>query len=73
MQTYCVSCKRNTGNKNAKDFKTKNRRMMLKSTCSVRGHKKSRFVSKNEGSGILQSMGLITPLKKIPLLGDILF
>ena len=55
MQTYCVSCKRNTGNKNAKLFKTKNGRLMLKSTCSVCGHKKSRFVSKNEGSGILSS------------------
>ena len=26
--TYCVSCKRNTGNKNAKVFKTKIGRLM---------------------------------------------
>ena len=57
---------KNTGNKNAKVFKTKNGRLMLKSTCSVCGHKKSRFISKNEGSGILSSLGIRTPLSKIP-------
>ena len=45
----------------------------MKSTCSVCGHKKSRFLSKSEGSGILSSLGLRTPLRKIPLLGDVLF
>ena len=72
MQTYYVSCKRNTGNKNAKDFKTKNGRLMLKSTCSVCGHKISRFVSKNEGSGILSSLGIRTPLSKTPGLNILL-
>ena len=38
--TYCVSCKRDTENNNAKVFKTKNESLMLKSTCSVCGHKK---------------------------------
>ena len=28
--TYCVSCRNNTGNKNAKVFKTKNGRLQLK-------------------------------------------
>ena len=68
--TYCVRCKKNTGNENAKVFKTKNGRMMLKSTCSVCG--KSRFVSKNEGSGLLSSLGIRTPLSKVPLL-NVLF
>ena len=53
--TYCVSCKRNTGNNNAKVIKTKNGRLQMKSICSVCGHKKTRFVSKSEGSGILSS------------------
>ena len=46
MQTYCVSCKKNTENKDAKVIKTKNGRLMLRSTCSVCGGKKSRFISK---------------------------
>ena len=71
--TYCVSCKRNTRNNNARVIKIKNGILQMKSTCSVRGHKKSRFVSKNEGSGILSSLGLRTPLRKIPLLGAVFF
>ena len=71
MQTYCVSCKRNTGNLGAKVIKTKNGRPQMKSTCSVCGKKKSQFVAK--GSGILSNLGLRTPLRKIPLLGDVLF
>ena len=45
---------------------------MLKSICLVCGNKKSRFVSKNEGSGLLSSSGIKTPLSKIPGL-NILF
>ena len=70
--TYCVSCKRDTGNKNAKVFKTRNERLMLKSTCSMCGNKKTRFISKKEGSGLLSSLGIRTPLSKVPLL-NVLF
>ena len=65
MKTYCVSCRRDTGNENSKVFKTKNGRIMLKSICSVCGNKKSRFISKNKRSGILSSLGIKTPLSKI--------
>ena len=37
------------------------------------GSKKSRFIKKQEAKGILSSLGLKTPLNKIPLLGDLLF
>ena len=70
--TYCVSCRKDTGNKKSKVFKTKNGRLMLESICSVRGNKKSRFISKNKGSGILLSLGIRTPLSKVPLL-NVLF
>ena len=40
MQTYCVNCRKNTENKSAKVIKTKNGRLMLKSTCSECGNKK---------------------------------
>ena len=72
MQNYCVSCKKNTGNKDAKVIKTKNGRLMMKSICFVCENKKSRFFSKKEGSGILSSLGIRTPLSKIPGL-NILF
>ena len=46
---------------------------MLLSKCAIRGSKKSGFIKKQEESGILSSLGLKTPLNKIPLFGKILF
>ena len=46
MQTYCVSCRKNTDSVNSKMVKAKNGRLQLKSQCSVCGNK-SRFVKKN--------------------------
>ena len=66
MKTYCVVCKKDMENKNPKAFKTKNGRLVLKSTGSVCNNKKSRFVSKNEGYGLLSSLGIRSPLSKIP-------
>ena len=43
----------------------------MKSNCSVCGKRKSQFVA--IGSGILSNLGLRTPFRKIPLLGDSLF
>ena len=54
-------CKKDTENKNPKVFKTKNERLLLKSICSVCTNKKSIFISKNEGSGLLSSLGIKTP------------
>ena len=72
MKTYCIVCKKDTENKNSKVFKTKNGRIILKSTCSECNNKRSRFISKNKGSGLLSSLGIKTPLNKIPLL-NVLF
>ena len=72
MKTYCIVCKKDTENKNPKVFKTKNKRIILKSICSVCNNKKSRFKSKNEGSGLLSSLAIRTPFNKIPGL-NILF
>ena len=46
MKTYCIACKKDTDNKNPKVIKTKNGKLILKSTCSVCNNKKSRFISK---------------------------
>ena len=54
MNTYCLSCKKYTGNINPKVIKTKNNRKMMLSRCSICNNKKSTFVS--EGSGIFDSL-----------------
>ena len=47
MKTYCVVCKNDTENKTPKVVKTKNGRLILKSTCSECNNKKSTFICKN--------------------------
>ena len=53
-------------------IKTKNGRLVLSSKCAVYGSKKSRFMKEQEAEGLLSSLGIKTPLSKIPLL-NILF
>ena len=72
MKNYCLVCRRNTENKDAKIIKTKNGRLQMRSQCSTCGNKKSRFVKEQEAKGILSSLGIRTPLSKIPGL-NILF
>ena len=66
MHTYCVSCRKNTENKDAKVTQTKNRKLQMRSHCSVCGNKESRFVKEQEAKGILSSLGIKTTLSKIP-------
>ena len=40
METYCVSCNKNTANENSSVRKTKQNRLMLLSKCAVYGKKK---------------------------------
>ena len=51
----------------------KNRRIMFLSKCSVCDSKKSNFMKGQEASGLLSSLGIKTPLSKIPLVGSLLF
>ena len=76
MLTYCLVCKKNTENKDAKVIKTKNGKVMLLLECAVCGNKKSRFVKEQEASGILSIrtwVGIRTPLSKIPVLDNTFF
>ena len=72
MLTYCLKFKGNTENVNSNVLKTKNCRKMLLSKCGIRISKNSRFIKENKAKGFLSSLGLKTPLNKIPLLGDTL-
>ena len=48
METYCVSCKENTMNKNSSVRKTKKKEIILLSSCSVCGKKKLTFIKNKE-------------------------
>ena len=54
MNTYCLSCKKDTKNIHSKVIKTKNNRKMMLSRCSICNNKKSTFLSK--GSGLYDSL-----------------
>ena len=73
MLYYCLKCRKNTESKNPKVAKTKNRRIMLLSKCTVCDSKKSKFIKEQEGSGLLSSLGIKTPLGKVLLVGLLLF
>ena len=73
MESYCLKCKKYTKNINPHVSSTSNGKIMKSSKCAIYRSKKSKFIKKHEGKGILSSLGIKTPLSKIPLLGDVLF
>ena len=73
MESYCLKCKKYTKNINPQVSSTSNGKLMILSKCVVCGSKKSKFIKKQEASGLLSKLGIKTPLSKIPILGDVLF
>ena len=65
--------RKNTESKNPKVARTKNRRIMILSNCVVCESKKSKFIKRQEASGLLSSLGIKAPLSKIPLFGPLFF
>ena len=63
MNTYCLSCKKDTKNINPKVIKTKNFRKMMLSRCSICNNKNYTFIS--EGSGIFDSLIYNTRQNKV--------
>ena len=72
MLSYCFKCKSKTDTINPGVSKNSNVSIMLLSKYAVCNNKKSKFVSKQEARRLLSQLGIITPLNKIPLLGDML-
>ena len=66
MLIYCLKCKRNTKNIDAKMIKNKNSRLALLSKCVVCGSKKPRFMKEQQAKGLLSNLGIKTPLSKVP-------
>ena len=73
MQSYCLKCKKNIESINPKVSKTSNGKTMVLSRCAMCDSKKSKFIKEQQAKGLLNNLGIRTPLNKIPLLGDILF
>ena len=73
MSSYCLKCRKNTESKNAKVARTKNGRIMLLSKCAMCDSEKSKLIKHQEASGILSTLGIKTPLSKIPIVGPLLF
>ena len=72
-QCYRIKYRKNTENKNPKVARTENGRIILLSKCAVCDSKKSKFIKKQEASGLLSSLGIKTPLSKIPVVSLFLF
>ena len=68
MKTYCVKCRKVTENIDRKMVRTKNKRLVMQSKCSVCGIKKSIFVKEQEAKDLLSNLEIKTLFSKIPLL-----
>ena len=73
MESYCLKCKKHTGNINPQVSSTSNGKVMILSKCTICNSKKSKFINKQEVKGLLSKLGVKTPFSKLPVLGDILF
>ena len=73
MLSNFLKWSKSTESKNPKVIKAKKRRIILLLKCAVSNSKKLKFINKKEASGLLGSLGIKTPLSKIPLVGPLLF
>ena len=72
MLSYCLR-EKNTENINPVNSKTSNGKTMILSKCAICGAKNQNLLKNVEEHGILSSLGLKTPLSKIPFYDDVLF
>ena len=73
MKWYCFKCEKDTENINPRVSNTSNGSSMIWSNRAICGSKRSRIIKDQEPKGLLSNSGVITPLRKVPILGDILF
>ena len=73
MKFYCLKCRKDIENINPKVSGTSNGKAMILSKQTICDNKKSRFIKNQEAKWLLSSLGLGTPLRKVPTLGHILF
>ena len=68
-----MKCKNYTKDIDLRFSGTKNGKAMILSKCAICGSKKSKFIKQQEAKGLLNKLGIKTPVSKLPILGDILF
>ena len=73
MESYCLKCKKHTKNIDPQISSTSNGKFMILSKYALCGSRKSKFIKKQEASGLLSKLGIKTPLSKIPIFADVLF
>ena len=73
IESYYLKCRKNTENIDPKVSASSNCRVMILSKCAICGSKRSRFIKNQEAKGLLSKLGLKTPLRRVPILGEILF
>ena len=66
MLLYCLKYKK-------KYFDMILSKTMILSKCAICDSKKSKFIKNQEAEGLLSSLGIRKPLRKIPLLRDVMF
>ena len=73
MESYCLKCRKYTKNINPQVSSTSNGKLMILSKCAICNNKKAKLINQQEAKGLLSKLGNKTPLRKILILGDILF
>ena len=73
MKSYWLKCRKDTENIDPEIRSGSNGKAMILSKCAICGSKQSRFIKNQEAKGLLNNLGIKTPLRKVPILGDILF
>ena len=61
MESYCLKCKKHTKNIDPQVSSTSNGMFMILSKCAICGSKKSKFIKKQEASGLLSQLGIKGP------------
>ena len=60
MESYCLKCKKHTGNIDPENYSISNGRAMILSKCAICGSKKSRFIKNQKAKGLLSNLGIKT-------------
>ena len=73
MKSYCLKCRKDTGNVNPRVLGTSNGKGTKLSKYPGCGSKKSRLFKNQEAKELLNNLDFRTPLSKVSVLGNILF
>ena len=71
--SYCLKCRKNTDNINPNISGTSNGKTMILSNCAICGSRNSRFIKKQEANGLVNILGIKTPLSEILVFDNVLF